>query len=163
MCVSILKGKQFEYPIYFDLEEQKAFDTGKENCSAMVHAFCEVLEKAGYWAGLYTSRSPLGTHIEDDIKTRYALWIAEYGSKLNYSGSVGIWQHSCKGSVDGISGDVDLDTGYIDYAAKVKAAGLNGYSSEIAQPNPPVPVSDDGITVEVTVDGQKYSGKLNKA
>lgn len=162
ICVSILKGKQFEYPIYFDLEEQKAFDTGKANCSAMVRAFCEVLEKAGYWTGLYTSRSPLGTHIEDDIKTRYALWIAEYGSKLNYSGSVGIWQHSCKGSVNGISGDVDLDTDYVDYPAKVKAAGLNGYGSEKVLPNSPTLAVDNGITVEVTVDGKKYSGKLNK-
>jgi hypothetical protein len=25
------------------------------------------------------------------------------------------------------------------------------------------PAADDGITVEVTVDGKKYSGKLNKA
>lgn len=163
VCVSILKGKQFEFPIYFDLEEKKAFDTGKANCSDMARAFCDVLEKAGYWTGLYTSRSPLGTHIEDDIKTRYALWIAEYGSKLNYSGNVGIWQHSCKGSVNGISGDVDLDTGYVDYPAKVKAAGLNGYSSEAALTNPSAPdVADDGITIEVTVDGQKYSGKLNK-
>ncbi len=129
----------------------------------MVCAFCDVLEKAGYWAGLYTSRSPLGTHIEDDIKTRYALWIAEYGSKLNYSASVGIWQHSCKGSVNGISGDVDLNTGYIDYPTKVKAAGLNGYGAEEVLPNSPAPVTDDGITVEVTVDGNKYSGKLNKA
>lgn len=162
VCVSILKGKQFEYPIYFDLEEKKAFDTGKANCSTMVRAFCDVLEKAGYWAGLYTSRSPLGTHIEDDIKTRYTLWIAEYGSKLNYSGFVGIWQHSCKGSVNGISDDVDLDTGYVDYPAKVKMAGLNGYGSEETLPNTPAPATDDGITVEVTVDGQKYSGKLNK-
>lgn len=162
VCVSILKGKQFEYPIYFDLEEQKAFDTGKANCSAMVRAFCEVLEKAGYWAGVYTSRSPLGTHIEDNIKTRYALWIAEYGSKLDFSGSVGIWQYSCKGSVNGISGDVDLDTGYVDYPTKVKAAGLNGYGAEEALPNSPILAVDNGITVEVTVDGKKYSGKLNK-
>lgn len=163
VCVSILKGKQFEFPIFFDLEEKKAFDTGKANCSSMVRSFCDVLEKAGYWAGLYTSRSPLGTHIEDNIKTRYALWLAEYGSKLNYSGSVGIWQHSCKGSVNGINGDVDLNTGYIDYPTKVKAAGLNGYGAEEVLPNSPAPVTDDGITVEVTVDGNKYSGKLNKA
>ena len=162
VCIEILKNKQFEFPIYFDQEEKATLDTGKANCSAMVRAFCEILEKNDYWAGLYTSRSVLSTHIEDDIKTRYALWIAEYGSKLNYSGSVGIWQHSCKGSVNGISGDVDLNTGYIDYPTKVKAAGLNGYGAEEVLPNSPAPVTDDGITVEVTVDGNKYSGKLNK-
>ena len=41
-----------------------------------------------------------------------------------------------------------------------KAKGLNGYGKEL---NPPAPAAEDGITVEVTVDGKKYSGKLNKA
>ncbi len=163
VCIEILKDKQFEFPIFFDQEEKSTLDTGKKNCSAMVRAFCDELEKAGYWTGLYTSRSVLSTHIEDDIKTRYALWIAEWGDKLNYSGSVGIWQHSSKGSVNGINGDVDLDIGYIDYSAKIMAAGLNGYGSEAALPNPPVPTADEGITVEVEIGGKKYSGKLNKA
>ena len=158
VCISILAGKQFEFPIYFDQEEKATLDTGKANCSAMIRAFCDTLEKAGYWAGLYTSRSCLSTHIENDIKTRYALWAAEWSDKLRYDGPVGIWQHSEKGSVDGIAGNVDLDIGYKDYPSMIKAKGLNGYG----QPNPPAPVADDGITVEVTIDGEKYSGKLNK-
>lgn len=162
VCISILKGKQFEFPIFFDQEEKKTLDTGKANCSAMIRAFCEVLEAAGYWVGLYTSRSCLSTHIEDDIKTRYALWAAEWGSKLNYSGSVGIWQYSDKGSVSGITGNVDLDTAYVDYPAKVKAAGKNGYGAEPAIPDPPAPAADDGISVEVEIGGEKYSGKLSR-
>ena len=62
-CISILRGKQFEYPIFFDVEEKATLNTGKSNCSAMIRAFCEALEKAGYWVGLYTSRSVLSTHI----------------------------------------------------------------------------------------------------
>lgn len=158
VCLEILKGKQFEFPIFFDQEEKKTLDTGKANCSAMIRAFCDTLEKAEYWAGLYTSRSCLSTHIENDIKTRYALWAAEWSDKLRYDGPVGIWQHSEKGSVDGISGNVDLDIGYKDYPSMIKAKGLNGYG----QPNPPAPVTDDGITVEVTIDGQKYGGTLQK-
>lgn len=60
--------------------------------------------------------------------------------------------------MDGITGNVDLDIGYKDYPSMIKAKGLNGYG----QPNPPAPVTDGGITVEVTIDGEKYSGKLNK-
>ena len=128
VCLSILAGKQFEFPIFFDQEEKAILATGKANCSAMVRAFCEVLEQAGYWVGLYTSRSFLASNIEDDIKSRYALWIAEWGSKLNYSGSVGIWQYSDKGHVDGISGAVDLDECYVDYAKLIKEKGLNGFT-----------------------------------
>ncbi|MBO7394906.1 MAG: hypothetical protein J6U16_02155 [Ruminococcus sp.] len=60
--------------------------------------------------------------------------------------------------MDGINGNVDLDICYKDFPTIIKAKGLNGYGKE---PNPPA--VDDGITVEVTVDGKKYSGKLNKA
>ena len=72
-----------------------------------------MLEANGYWAGLYTSRSYLETYIEDDIKTRYALWIAEWGSRLNYTGPTAIWQYSEKGYVDGISGNVDLNLCFV--------------------------------------------------
>ena len=134
----------------------------RANCSAIVRAFCEVLEKAGYWVGLYTSRSFLASHTEDDIKTRYALWIAEWGPKLNYSGNVGIWQYSETGKVDGISGNVDLDIAYVDYATKVKAKGLNGYGK--AQPSPAPDTSEEkkSATVTVEVGGEVYKGVLNK-
>lgn len=159
VCIEILKDKQFEFPIFFDQEEKSTLDTGKENCSAMVRAFCDELEKVGYWAGLYTSRSILSTHIENDIKTRYALWIAEWGDKLNYSGSVGIWQHSCKGVVNGISGDVDLDIAYVDYPAKIKAAGLNGYKD--VKPTHDVS-KDNTVTVSVQIGNDHYKGTLTR-
>lgn len=162
VCVSTLGNKQFEFPIFFDQEEKKTLDTGKANCSAMVRAFCDVLEKNGFWVGLYTSRSVLSTHIEDDIKTRYALWVAEWGEKLNYSGAVGIWQYSSKGKVGGISGNVDLDTAYIDYAAKVKAAGKNGYGTAnftSAHDEPEISAAN----VTVTIGGNTYKGTIVKA
>ncbi len=162
ICIEILKNKQFEFPIFFDQEEKKTLDTGKANCSEMVRAFCEELEKAGYWVGLYTSHSVLGTHIEDDIKSRYALWVAEWGSKLNYGGDVGIWQHYDKGKVDGISGNVDLDIAYVDYAAKVKSAGLNGYVEVKPEPFPDVP-KNDTLTVSVQIEGETYKGTLKKS
>ncbi len=156
-CIEVIKGKQFEYPVFFDQEEKAALDTGMKNCSAMVRAFCGQLEIAGYWAGLYTSRAFLQSHIEDDIKTRYTLWIAEWGSKLNYNGAVGIWQNSEKGSVSGITGDVDTDISYSDFPARIKAKGLNGYGK---QPDKPPEKPETGITVEMTIDGKRYSGTL---
>ena len=156
-------GKQFEFPVYFDLEEKKQFDLGKEKVSAIVRAFLERVEAAGYFVGLYGSASSLTTHTSDDIKSRYTIWLAHWVDQTNYSGAYGIWQHSEKGSVDGINGNVDLDIGYKDFPTIIKAKGLNGWCKEQVLPNPPAPAVDDGISVEVTVDGQKYSGKLNKA
>lgn len=160
VCISMLRGKQFAFPIYFDLEEAAALATGKGNCSAMVRAFCNALEQAGYWAGFYTSRSVLSSHIDDTIKTRYALWAAEWGEKLHYNGTVGIWQHSERGAVRGISGNVDLDLCYIDYPARIRAKGLNGFESAESLPTPPA--MSEEIPVTLTVSGTTYSGTLKQ-
>nr|WP_295128076.1 hypothetical protein [Ruminococcus sp.] len=80
------------------------------------------------------SRSPLQTCITPAVANRYALWVAEYGSKCNYSGSFGVWQYSSKGRVNGISGDVDLNTSYIDYASVIKNGGFNGFTKPTTTP-----------------------------
>ena len=160
--LSIIKGKQFEFPVYYDVEEKKQFDLGKEKVSAIMRAFLERVEAAGYFVGLYGSASSLTTHTADDIKSRYTIWLAHWVNQTNYGGAYGIWQHSEKGRVDGINGYVDLDIGYKDFPTIIKGKGLNGYGK--TEPTPtPAPAAEDGITVEVTVDGKKYSGKLNKA
>lgn len=129
VCLEAIKGKQFEMPIYFDLEERDAFARGKTVCSDMVKAFCNTLEKAGYFAGLYISRSPLQTFITDEVAKRYALWIAEYNSRLNYSGDYGMWQYSSSGRVSGIIGNVDMNHCYIDYPKMIKEGGFNGFTA----------------------------------
>lgn len=131
-CLEVIKGKQFEYPIYFDLEESSQFARGGTFCDNLIKSFCGELEKNGYFAGLYISRSPLQTYISSDVAKRYALWIAEYNSKCNYSGAYGMWQHSSTWRVNGISNNVDHDYCYVDYPTIIKNAGLNGYKKNVA-------------------------------
>ena len=112
------------------------------------------------------SRSPFNSYMEEDIKTKYALWLAEYGSQLNYSGSVGMWQKSSTGRVSGISGNVDMNECYINYPERIQSAGLNGFSNCQIIDAPPVapeiPKTENQATVEVSINGETYSGKLNK-
>lgn len=129
LCMRVLEGKTFEMPIYFDLEEPSQFSRGQAFCDSIVKAFCNGLEKNGYFAGLYISRSPLQTYISANVAKRYALWIAEYGSKLNWYGDVGIWQYSSSGKVSGISGNVDMDECYVDYPKIIKEGGFNGFTA----------------------------------
>lgn len=140
-CLAIIKGKKFEYPIYYDIEESKILNTGKENVTAIAKAFCSTLEKAGYFVGIYSTRSALENHFTDDIKKRYAVWLANVadgnGNPLNstgYKGSYGMWQYSWVGKVNGINGNVDSDRGYIDYPSTIKSKGLNGYKKATATP-----------------------------
>lgn len=128
-----IAGKQFEMPVYFDIEEKSTLNTGSKNVSAIVKAFCSTMEKAGYWCGVYASRSHVQTYFDSEIKNRYSMWIAEWGSKLNYNGEYGMWQSSDKGRIDGIGSYVDLDVCYVDYPTAIMAAGKNGYPKPAEQ------------------------------
>ena len=135
ICLSVIQDKELDFPIYFDLEEKKALNTGKINCSNMIRAFCGELEQAGYCAGLYMSRSHFVDFTDDDIKTKYAIWLAEYSDKLHYDGTVGMWQKSSTAKISGINGIVDINECYVDYAEKIRSVGLN----RPPLPPPPMP------------------------
>lgn len=159
VCLEVIKGKKFEYPVYFDIEESRTLALGMEKCSAIAAAFLEIIEKAGFWAGIYSSKYNLETCISSQLRSRYAVWVAHYGvAKTNYSGAFGIWQKSNAGAVSGINGNVDLNEAYIDYPSEVKAAGLNGYT------NPPEhkPETPEKLTKNITIieNGKKWSGTL---
>lgn len=157
--LSVIKGKQFEMPVYFDLEEKKQFDLGKEQVSAIMRAFLKKVEGAGYFVGLYGSASSLTTHTTDDIKSWYTIWLAHWVDQTNYSGAYGIWQHSEKGKVAGINGNVDLDICYKDFPTIIKGKGLNGYGAP-AEQNPAADQKQDSINVKVEIGGAVYEGPL---
>lgn len=145
ICMDVIKGKTFEFPIYFDLEEQSAFNTGRTNCTEMVKAFCGELEANGYFAGLYMSRGPFVSYIDSSIRDRYALWLAEWSSALHYDGQVGMWQFSETGRIPGISGDVDLDECYVDYPSIIVKGGFNGFPKQ-EEPMEPIELTHDEKT-----------------
>lgn len=128
-CINALSGKCFEYPIYADIEMSAQFKRGKDACTAIAEAFCAKLENAGYFVGIYSSKSHLENYFTDAIRKRYAVWVAHYVKSTSYKGA-GMWQKSDKGNCTGITGNVDLDECYIDYPAIIKAAGKNGFTVE---------------------------------
>ncbi len=154
--LSIIKGKQFEFPVYFDVEEKKQFNLGKEKVSAIMRAFLEKVESAGYFVGLYGSASSLTTHTANDIKNRYTIWLAHWTNQTDYSGAYALWQYSDKGSVPGINGNVDLDIGYKDFPTIIKANGLNGFGQA------PTPEPDNKVNVTVQIGSDNYKGTLTK-
>lgn len=150
-CLEIIKGKKFEYPIFFDVEEQKVLALGRGKVSAIISAFCEELEKAGYFVGVYMSAYPLQNVTTDYIKNRYAVWVAHYGvSQPSYSGRYQMWQKSSTGKIGGIAGNVDIDECYVDYPAIIKEAEKNGY------------VKRKQAKVTIEIEDHIYSGLLDE-
>lgn len=130
VCLSFLQGKTFAFPIYFDIEEQKVLAQGKTACTAIAKAFLETVEKAGYFVGIYSSKSHLESCFTEELRTRYAVWVAHYGvDKTTYHGQYGIWQKSSTGKVSGIRGNVDMNECYTNYPAAIRKKGLNGFKA----------------------------------
>lgn len=141
-CLEVLKGKKFDYPVYYDVEEKATLGSGKVD--DIITTFCKALESGGYFSGLYMSRSPLNAYVSANVRNRFALWVAEYGKKCNYSGSYGMWQKSSEGAVAGISGKVDLNECYKDYPAVIN------------------PKSKAQKRVTLIIDDHSYSGLLTE-
>ena len=114
-----LKGKSFDYPIVYDIEDASQASLGKSVISDMIRAFCSTIEAAGYYAMVYANKNWLETRIDDDCKARYDVWLAQWTSKPTYAGNYGIWQYTSDGAVDGISGRVDMNIAYKDYPALI--------------------------------------------
>ena len=124
-AINALKGKKFEYPIYIDIEEKSIFKKGI--ASSVAKNFCEEMQSKKYYCGIYSSKSYFDSYFDSESKKKYSIWVAQWSSKCTYKGSYGIWQYSSNGSVDGISGRVDLDEAYEDFPSIIKKAHLNGY------------------------------------
>ena len=141
-----LAGKQFDYPVYLDMEEKSQLNAGINFCSGLIRTFCGKLESAGYFAGFYTSSSYVRAVVKEEIRKRYSFWCAQWASACSFAGSCGIWQYSSKGTVPGISGRVDLDYAYQDFPSIIRNGGFNGYKAtaknQETQPAPTLTIEE---------------------
>ena len=126
-----IEGKRLEYPVYFDQEyENSIISLSPEQRTAVVKAALEVLEDAGYYAGLYCSRDWINNYLLADQLTAYDFWIADYTDAEPSPGKLpyGMRQTDSRNSlgVPGFGTILDCDVVYKDYPEIIKGAGLNG-------------------------------------
>lgn len=161
-----LKGKQFEYPIFIDVEDDAGGKkylrkAGKEATTQGIIGFCETLENKGYYVGIYGSDiSTFKDMVILDKLKAYDKWVARYeGKKPSFVKEYGMWQYSD-------SNDLDKDIAYKDYPAIMKANGLNGFAKANTE-SQPVRKSNEEIANEVIAgkwgNGQDRKNKLAAA
>lgn len=127
-----IKGKQFDMPIALDIEERSQATLANAAVEAIVKAFMDVCEKAGYYCSLYSYEAFLSAKMSKAFREQYDVWCAN----ISYAPSIpyGIWQYSFTGSVPGCSGAVDLDKTDKDYPKIIKNGGFNGYPKPATKP-----------------------------
>lgn len=120
--LSLIKGKTFEYPIFYDTEDTyyQAKATKAQNTAAC-KAFCDTIKAAGYKTGIYASKSWFTDRLNDNELKAYDHWVAQYYNKCTYAGDYIMWQYTSSGKVIGINGNVDMNWCYKNYVQEAPA------------------------------------------
>ena len=136
-CLSLLKGKQFELPIYYDVENnERQGGLSKAVLTQIVDAFCKKVEAAGYFVGFYASTSWLQSKMDTAaLSKKYTLWKADYRAAYDKTIKCDMHQYTSEASVNGISGNVDMSNCTRDFVTIIKNAGLNGFTKTVAKPD----------------------------
>ncbi|MBQ3518300.1 MAG: hypothetical protein IJA31_03145 [Clostridia bacterium] len=161
--LSLLKDKQFELPIYYDVEDvhdtraagvltQNMQGLSKAQLTAIVNRFCDTVEKAGYFVGIYSGKYWFRDELDMSVLNRYTVWLAHWTTQTDYTGPYALWQYTDSGRVDGIQGNVDMNILYQDFAPIIKRLGLNGFPKQTAPTEPAILKGDANGDGEITED-----------
>lgn len=124
--IEVLKGKELNLPVYFDLEDENKILKTLPNTTveSITEAFLTRIQNAGYKVGIYCNLDWYDSKITDSLKNKYKFWIAsppfnDNGDKVERLKPANIknlqmWQYSFAGKVSGIEGNVDMDELYED-------------------------------------------------
>lgn len=130
--INNLKGKSFDMPIALDIEERSQYNLPNSTVEAIVKAFMDVCEAAGYYCLLYSYEAFLSTKMSASFRNKYDVWCANISKTPNIK--YGIHQYTFTGRVNGVSGAVDLNRTDKDYPSIIKAAGKNGFKAQAKEP-----------------------------
>jgi GH25 family lysozyme M1 (1,4-beta-N-acetylmuramidase) len=118
-------GKELTLPVAVDVEENKLKPMSTLDLTNLTAYALEQVEKMGFYAQLYTYT---GYSYELDMQRlagRWDVWLADYTGetpKVDYIYHA--HQHTSKGSVPGISRNVDLNVTTLNYPRIIRKKGL---------------------------------------
>lgn len=161
-----LKGKQFEYPIYYDVEDNILIRLSLQELTDLIIAWCEVIERNGYFAGIYMNQSCFDTEVKgQELASKYTQWRALWTTKANKP-TAQMWQFGGETNLvrtNIVAGQVcDQDYAYEDFPAIMIEAGLNGFSKVTDVLVPEIPEKTIEELAREVIDGKWFNGEDRK-
>lgn len=161
-CIKYLDGRRLDLPIYYDIEDASVINVGRQKLTDIIKEFCEEVERNGYKAGVYASKSVFDNKLYKDQLSQYSLWVASYGNNDGnvpqgnedlYKGQYNLWQYSSVVATPGLNRKGDADIMYDDVPTPVP-------------PVPPAPQpTPQGSTLDLvyrTMKGEFGDGQARK-
>lgn len=117
-CLQICKKHKVILPVVFDCEYSgeknyngRADHLSKQQRTAIINKFCETITKGGQIPGVYSSTSWYTSNLipANLMNKNYFIWCAQYNTSCKLTVlDWHLWQYTSKGSMNGISGNVDM-------------------------------------------------------
>lgn len=168
MYNNCLKGKQFEYPIYIDVEDSKYQKAAsKKDVTNAIKGFCEYIESKGFYVGIYANVDWFTNKIDTSGLKAYDKWVAYWGTTRPSYPEGGMWQfggESNKIRTNKVAGMVcDQNYAYKDYPTIMKNVGLNGFTKKTTTTKTETKVEPKNESVTYTIKkGDTLSGIAKK-
>lgn len=150
--LNAIQGKQYEYPIYLDIEDKSIRDnTTKAERDEIVRAFGNIIESAGYYFGVYCNEDWYRNQLSgSELNKKYDWWIAKWSTSEPSGINYGLWQFGGETNFirsNKIAGVVtDQDYAVKDYPTIIKSAKLNGFSTEVKPEPIPTPAPQPQVS-----------------
>lgn len=160
-----ISGYNITLPVVFDYEfactSAGRLDSANLSKSRMTEnalAFLDTVSLAGYEGCLYASENFLLKNLyADKISSVYTVWLANYSTKTSYAGDYEYWQHTSKGNVSGIGGNVDINFRYVGNVCDIENQFYTGMP---VMPEPAVDFNGAPVTKDVDYT-LVYSNNVN--
>ncbi|MCD8346077.1 MAG: glycoside hydrolase family 25 protein [Oscillospiraceae bacterium] len=120
-CLDLVDGYELDYPIFFDWEVviDADGDTARtayidpQQLTDNFLTFAQRVEIDGYTAGIYANKKTAVWKYDLSRVDDYMMWFAGYSETPTLYYDLQMWQYSSSGTVDGISGSVDLNIAFV--------------------------------------------------
>ena len=120
-------GKELTLPVAVDVEDNRLGNLDKQSLTDLTAYALHEVEQLGFYAQLYTYTSFAKAHlfVGGAALRPYDVWLADYTGKTpNVTFNYNAHQHTSKGAVLGISGNVDLNRTTLNYPKIIRKKGL---------------------------------------
>lgn len=157
---SLIAGKEFDLPVYVDIEGDPWL---AENANQIIDIFKATLKASGWRCGVYANNDYFKNYINYHNYADDPLWAAQYyGSSIDLPNPelFGMWQKSDSGIIDGIGHTVDINELYVPYweTQQHEARPVTETAFDIIHPpDNSTAALDIGVEYEVYIPGYGWT------
>lgn len=113
-ALELLDGRALDLPVYYDWEPVSADDSRTAGydgryLTAGAAAFCNIIERGGYTAGVYLNRQQGYYRYDLRSLAGRSLWVADYADYPDFYYAYDVWQYEHQARLDGVGEIVDLN------------------------------------------------------